>query len=531
MGRESIRWGGGLLALVLATTACGGDATSGDGDQPRQGGVLTFATDADPACIDPHQSPTAASQLITRGVVDSLVAQDPETLEIKPWLAESWTVSPDAKRFTFDLRDDVTFSDGERFDAAAVKENFDRIVDPATKSLLAAGFLTGYAGTTVVDPHTVTVAFDQPNAPFLQAASTAFLGMESPATFTSGQQELCQKVIGSGPFVVDDYVRQQKIELARRPDYQWAPPDREHTGAAYLDRVVITVVPENGVRLGSLRTGQVDAMANVPPREADSLTGDLRLLTKEQPGIAYSLVLNARKEPWADVTLRRAFAKSVDTEQIVSTVYQGKYPRATSVLTPATPGYTNVLERGQFDRAAAEELFDQAGWAKGPDGVRAKDGEPLTVEWTYISPAREQRDVLAQLVQQQLREVGVQIRLNPLPIGDVVSKQAKGETELSDISFVRADGDVLRTTLYSPRGGVPASVDPELPGLLSAATATIDPERRAATYERAQRRIVEQSTAVPVYNPTYLLGTSKAVHDITFDPQGLPAFHDAWVAR
>ncbi|WP_158886772.1 ABC transporter substrate-binding protein [Amycolatopsis anabasis] len=522
---------GGLLALALVATACGGGTTSGGGDQPRPGGVLTFATDADPSCIDPHQSPTAASQLITRGVVDSLVAQDPKSLEIKPWLAESWTVSPDATSFTFRLRDGVTFSDGAKFDAAAVRANFDRIVDPATKSLLAASFLTGYAGTTVVDPRTVTVAFKQPNAAFLQAASTAFLGMESPATFVSGQQALCQKVVGSGPFTVGEYVRQQKIELAKRPDYAWAPATHKHSGAAYLDKVAITVVPENGVRLGSLRTGQVDAVANVPPREADSLTGDFQLLTKEQPGLAYLLVLNARKAPWTEAPMRQAFAKSVDTEQIVSTVYQGKYPRAHSVLTPSTPGFVDILGKSQADRAAAERLFEQAGWVKGPDGVRVKDGKPLTVEWTYISPAREQRDVLAQLVQQQLKEVGVGVRLNPLPIGDVVGRQAKGENELSDISFIRADGDVLRTTLYSTQGGVTASADPEMPGLLATATTTTDPARRAATYEQAQRRIVDQATAIPVYNPTYLLGAGKAAHDLAFDPQGLPAFYDAWVAR
>jgi peptide/nickel transport system substrate-binding protein len=524
-----------LTATVLAvfTTACstGGQVkeTSGATEQPRTGGTLTFATDVDPACIDPHQSPTAASQLVSRGLVDSLVAQDPVSLGLKPWLAESWEISPDATTFTFKLREGVTFSDGAKFDAAAVKANFDRIVDPATKSLLAASLMTGYAGTTVVDSRTVAVGFSKPNAPFLQAASTAFLGMQSPASFPAGQQALCQKVVGSGPFTVAGYVRQQRLELAKRSDYDWAPPTVRHKGAAYLDKIVINVVPENGVRLGSLRSKQFDAVANVTPRDADSLTDEHQLLTKEQPGIAYSMLLNANRAPWTDVTLRKAFATAIDTDQIVRTVYQNKYPRATSVLTTTTPGYANVLPTSRFDRAEAERLLDQAGWVKGADGIRAKDDARLAIEWSYLSPTREQRDVLAQLVQQQLKQVGIDVRLNPIPIGELIGRQTAGTMELGDISFVRADGDVLRTVLHAPRGGL--KNDPEVISLLTDATATIDPAKRTANYEQAQRRIVDNAAAIPIYNPTYLLGAAKVVRDLTFDPQGLPAFYDAWLSR
>jgi peptide/nickel transport system substrate-binding protein len=522
----------GALALLLLTAACGpagGNTATSSNARPQAGGTLTFDTDADPGCLDPQQSPLAASQLISRPVTDSLVSQDPKTLRIRPWLATSWTVSPDATRFTFQLRQGVTFSDGTPFNGAAVKANFDRVVAPSTKSLLAASLLAGYTGTQV-NGQSVTVTFSKPNAPFLQAASTAFLGMLSPTAFAAGPQAMCAKPVGSGPFVVTGHVAQQSVTLSKRAGYDWGPPGAAHQSAAYLDKVQINIVPENGVRVGSLRTNQVDAIANVPPADAGGLAG-FQLLSKAQPGTAYSLIINATRAPWTDLRLRQAFTKAVDTNQIVNTIYQGRYPRATSPLTPATPGYVNVLPTSSYDPAAANKLLDEDGWTKGADGMRSKNGQPLTIDWTYITPSREQRDLVAQLVQQQLKQVGIDVRLTPLPVGQVTSLTASGNWQLTDISFVRADGDVLRTVLTSPQSGFPATQAPQVLTLLNDATTTADQNRRDADYAQAQRLIVQQASSVPVYNPTYLLGANNAVHDLTFDPQGLPSFYDAWLAH
>lgn len=527
-----IRVATGVAALLLLTAACGttsGGTRPAADVKPHAGGALTFDTDADPGCLDPQQSPLAASQLISRGVVDSLVSQDPQSLQLKPWLATSWTVSADATSFTFQLRDGVTFSDGTPFDGAAVKANFDRIVAPATKSLLAASLLAGYQGTTV-DGQAVTVSFGRPNAPFLQAASTAFLGMLSPTAFAAGPQAMCDKPVGSGPFTVSAHVAQQNVTLAKRAGYNWGTPGAKHQGAAYLDKVTVDIVPENGVRLGSLRSNQVDAVANVPPAEADNLKG-FQLLSKAQPGLAYVLGINTTKAPWNDVRLRQAFAKAVNTDEIVKTIYKGKYPAATSVLTPATPGYTRALPQSQFDEAGADKLLDEAGWAKDASGMRAKDGQPLAIEWTTISPAREQRDLVAQLVQQQLKKVGVDVKLTPLPAAQVTARSAQGNWQLNDISFVRADGDVLRTVLTSPQSGFPTADAPQVPALLADATTTTDQSKRDNDYGQAQKQIVQQASSVPIYDPTYLLGANNVVHDLTFDPQGLPSFYDTWLAR
>lgn len=532
-----------LAATALVLGACGSSgqptATAGSGGStatdasPVSGGTLTFGTDSDGGCIDPQQTPTAATQLFVRGVVDSLVSQDSETGELKPWLATTWTASDDSTTFTFTLRPDVTFSDGTALDAAAVKANFDRIVDPATKSLLSATYLTGYEGTTVVDPSTVQVQFSKPNAPFLQAVSTAFLGMESPASFAAGPDATCRQVVGSGPFVIESYTAGSKTVLTRNPDYAWAPETAAHTGAAYLDSVVIDVVPENGVRIGNLSSGQADAAANVPPRDAATFTtGGFQLLSHEQPGLAYTLYLNESRPVWQDADVRRAIALGIDTKQIVDTLYQGRYAAATSILTPTTPTYEKVDGAGDYDPDRAGRLLDAAGWVLGADGNRTKDGATLTIDWNSVAPTREQRDLVAQLVQAQLKQIGVTVNIEQRAIGDFQAHQADKDWDMQDFSFVRADPDAMRTLLDS-KAAYPAAWtnDPTLDAALAEQATSSDVAARTAASRTAQREVIDQAIGIPIYNSTYLLGIDDAVHGMQFDPQGLPSFYDTWVTR
>lgn len=525
------------LALVTAATAiltgCAGkaDPNGGDSATPLAGGTLTFATDSDPGCLDPHQSPAAAALLASRGVVDSLLAQDPRTGDVVPWLAESWTTDKRATEYTFKLRGDATFSDGSPVDAAAVKANFDRIVAPTTKSLLAAGFFAGYTGTSVTAERTVVVRFSQPNAGFLQATTTAFLGMQSPGSFAAGPQATCRKVVGSGPFTVAEYVPQQRVTLARREGYRWAPRTAAHQGNALLEKVVLSIAPDNGVRSGSLRSGQVDAAGNVTPKDAIALgEAGFDVHRREQAGIAYSLFLNSAKAPWTDVNLRRAVAQTVDRAQVVKTLYHDQYSRASSVLTPTTPGYRASETATSATEAA--RLLDAAGWVAGPDGIRSKDGQRLSLRWTYVAPARDQRDLLAQLVQQQLKAVGVEVLLDPAPAGDVIRRQTTGDWQMSDISFLRADADVLRTVLQSSAGGRPPIVpDATLAATLAEAASSLEPDVRKASYAKAQQRIAEEALAIPIYNPTYVMATGERVRAAAFDAQGLPQFYDTWLDR
>lgn len=254
-----------LVAVVtLALSACSNGTAaptgSGDAGPPRNGGSLVFAITPGTSCLNPQASPNSTTTAtIARAIVDSLVAQDADG-RLYPWLAEKWEVTDGGRGYLFTLRKDVKFHDGTPFDAAAVKANFDHIVRPETKSQYAASLFGGaYEGTEVIDRHTAKVIFSRPFAPFLQATSTANLGIQSPKALAEFGDKLCaggEYTVGTGPFRAERHIKNQGVELVRNPDYAWGPDIEGRKGPAHLDRLTFRFLPEETVRVGALTSGQ-----------------------------------------------------------------------------------------------------------------------------------------------------------------------------------------------------------------------------------------------------------------------------------
>ena len=202
----SSRFIGVATTIAAAALLAGCAAPADSADQS-----LTFVIEGanlSAGHMDPHSSQLDVSALVGRNVLDSLVSETREG-EFVPWLAKSWEISADERTYTFHLRDDVTFTDGEKFNAAAVKANFDHITAKETASAHAASMLgvdSGYESTDVIDDYTVAVKFSQPYAPFLQAASTSLLGFYSPAVLEKSADKLKtggpDVTIGTGPFIL-----------------------------------------------------------------------------------------------------------------------------------------------------------------------------------------------------------------------------------------------------------------------------------------------------------------------------------------
>ena len=366
------------LSLVLSARGSAGSGTAGSAGSPVSDGTLTYAINTDADCLDPHQSPTDVAGFFARPILDSLVTLDSDG-KILPWLAKSWTVSADGRTYTFNLRDDVTFSDGEAFDAAAVKANFDHVVNPKTQSKLAAGTISTYIGARVVDPHTVEIALSQPSSAFLPAVATAYLGIEAPSTLAGDPKALCSKIVGSGPFVgTDGYTPQKGIDYTRRADYKWPAGTAKHQGPAYLDGLNIQVVTENSSRLGALTSGQVDAIASVPPVNVAQLKANpgFQIQTAQAPGGNYSYYPNTQSGPFTDIRVRQAFRSGMDFDTIVSKLYFGIFQPAKGPIAPATVDDDKSVEPSySYDPAKANQLLDQAGWTgRDAEGYRTKDG-------------------------------------------------------------------------------------------------------------------------------------------------------------
>lgn len=528
---------GTVLTAAATLAACGSPTTApgADAGPPQPGGVLRYGLSQPPTCADPAQAGTNQTIYVARQVVDSLTDQDPETGELRPWLATGWEVAPDAKTFTFHLADGVSFSDGTPLTADSVRKSFDSIVRTlgAVKAPLGSSYLTGYVATTVVDRLTARVEFSAPNAQFLQASSTPQLGILADATTSRSAEDRCAgaATVGSGPFSYADYRQDISATLVKRPGYRWGSAVFGHQGEAYLDRIEFTVVPESGVRTGSLSSDQLDATSDALPQDAPQIeaTGG-RVLSTPNPGIPFGFQPNVTRGPLRDPEVRRALLTAIDRRELVDTVLGPQFRPATSVLASRTPGYQDLSRVVGFDPDAARARLDRAGWVPGADGIRVKDGQRLGFAVTFSQVFAGNQAIL-ELIQQQLRSVGVDLTLDLVSNAEYTARQNSKDFDALYYNSTRADGDILRTGFGLD--GRNFNVRPPIPALdevLTAQLGAVDPQARAALIGHAQQQILDQGLWLPTVELSQAIGAGPAVQDLKFDASARLQFFDTWLS-
>ncbi|MBT2486254.1 MULTISPECIES: ABC transporter substrate-binding protein [unclassified Microbacterium] len=519
-------------ATGLVLSACAAPTGQSEGDAELVWSIEGANLSA--GHMDPQVSQLDVSGMVQRAVLDSLVFQEKDG-SFSPWLAEEWEVSDDSTEYTFTLRDDVTFTDGEPFDAAAVKANFDRIVDPETASAQAASMLGAdfYDGTEVVDDHTVKVTFTQPYAPFLQAASTPQLGFYSPAVLEESADQLKAGgpgiTVGTGPFELTEYTPDQELVYTRNDDYTWGPHDAK---APKFETLRVEIQPEAAVRTGVIESGEADIASNIPPNLAKDLGDGITVDSIEYPGLPYSLYLNEKYGVFADEKVRQAFARGIDVEPAVKEIFFGQFPRAWSVLGSTTPGYDADLEgTWAFDQDEANALLDDAGWTeRNADGIRTKDGEPLSVRWIAWTPVPDDRAALANAIQSDLKAIGFEVVREVLEPGAYNAQYEPKTFDLTDWGFSGVDPDFLRSHLHS-EGFQNASqvADPEIDALLEQAVASSDQDERNEIYTRLQEWNAKYTAIVPLYSPSAITAIGDRLDGLDYDLYGRPLFYDVTV--
>lgn len=527
----------GASALTAMTVALSLFATSlsfAASETPVRGGTLTVGLGSDTPIIDPSLTAYSVAAVVSRNVLDSLVGQA-EDNHFTPWLAESWEINDENKEYVFHLRKDVTFSDGTPLNAEAVKYNFERILDPKTISHYSKSLLGPIKSITTPDEYTVVIRYDESFAPLLQGLSLPYLGIQSP-TYLKNTPNTSFTLVGSGPFLLDSFVKGSGSKLTKRADYNWGPGYATHTGPAYLDHIEFKYLPEASVRLGALNSGQIQAIDAVPPVNFKQVKSNpkLNVITHENPGVNRVLYLNTGKGIFSDVKLRKAFQSAVDPAVAVNAAFFGSLRVADNVLGPATLYYDpSVRNLWGYDPEKAGRLLDEAGWKqRDKDGYLTKDGQQLLVRFTYVPTNVEAADVtLFQAVQQQVKKAGFNLQFDPVDAGVFDERTASGNYDIASNFFVRPEPDILRTVFHSaftpPQGNNHARVN-TLDKQLSEAVGTNDKERERL-YHEVQHQIIDQAYVVPLYIPAYQLGVSKQVRGINWATNAKPNFYDAWI--
>ncbi|KSV94789.1 TIGR04028 family ABC transporter substrate-binding protein [Sinorhizobium sp. GL28] len=537
------------LALTLATLAATGlthVAAHAEGAEPVKGGTLIYLEQQAHTNLYPPAGGFYPNGGILNQITDKLTYQNSKTLEIEPWIAESWTVNADATEYTFKIRPGVTFSDGTPLDAAAVAKNYD-VFGLGNKALKhpVSEVINNYERSEVVEPLTVKFYFKRPSPGFLQGTSVIGSGLVAASTLALPFEELgdATKIIGSGPFVVESETIGKELNLKAREEYVWGPAKLEHQGRAYLDGITYIITGEDSVRIGALLAGQADFIRQVQAYDESQVEAqDYQIYAPSTRGVNNSVVFRPDNPLVADIKVRQALLHATDAKEIVTTLFSANYPQATSIIASSALGYKDISAKLAFDPQKAKALLDEAGWSVGSNGLRQKDGKELVLT-AYESLPQPQNKETLQLVAQQWGKVGV--KLNVLA-GDSGSRTVDDldplKTPVSPAMVGRADPDVIKSQYYPKnrdvlrqKGGlsdkVQSFVDDKLNGLLDALASEPDRAKRLAIAGEIQDYVVDQAYAIPIFEEPQAYAGAPYVQGVAFEAVGRPSFYSTWLAE
>ncbi|MBT1018104.1 TIGR04028 family ABC transporter substrate-binding protein [Canibacter sp. lx-72] len=533
-----------LAALVAATitlTGCATEKGEAASAKSEAGGTVTYLEPQTWKTLYPPAGGFYPNGGVINQITDRLLYQNPETLELEPWIAsELPQINSDATEYTFKIRDGVTYSDGSVLDAANVAKNFDLFgKGDKDRTLNKSEAITNYDHSEVIDPHTVKFYFSAPAPGFTQAVSTINSGLVSNATLDRTGNEFgpgnAKEIIGSGPFVVSDEKLETELHLTARKDYNWAPPSRKHQGAPLIDGVKFIVSGEASVRVGSVVAGQAHIARQIDaPDEKQFDKNGLQLLAAPTNGVTNSLSFRIEHPLLRDVRVRQALIAGINRNEIVNTLFSKNYPLATGILAKTALGYTDTSSYYKHDPARAAKLLDEVGFVLGTDGIREKDGQKLKLTFNEALPQPRSKEVVT-LIQQQLKKIGVQVEIFS---GDQTA-QDSARKDINSIQVYhsmvgRADYDVLKSQFFSTNRNALLNynpetkelVDPKLDELMQLiASVATEAERQAASAD-AQKQLADNAYVLPLFEEPQVFGYSAKLQNFKTESVGRPSFYE-----
>lgn len=512
-----------ILSLFLA--ACAGGSDDKDDSEPKEegatssetessGGDLVIATLSDAAKLDPHLSTDVPSANIQTNLFDGLVKKDKDG-EIVANLATDWE-KVDETTWVFELRDDVTFHDGEKFNAEVVKKNLERILDEEVVAPRAFIFEM-ITDIEVLDEYKVQLTTEFPFAPLLAHLSHPVGVMVSPksidedyAAIADGKEPgsvINENPIGTGFFQFDSWDPGTQIKLVKNDDY-WGEE-------ASLNSVTFKAIPEGGTRLAELETGHAHLIEPVQPSEVPLVndSGKAEVDEKISSSLAY-VGFNLDKEPFNNVKVRQAVSMLVNQDDILQGIYEGYGVAAVGPLAPGVFGYDDSMEPLSYDPEAAKALLAEAGFA---DGFK-------TSLWTNDN---QQRMDMAVLIQEELKQANIEVSIEIIEWGAYLDKTANGEHDMFILGLSNPVGDAdyfLTQLFHSANKGASGNQtfyeNAEVDRLLEEGRKENDETKRQEIYTEVQEILIDEAPMVYVHHQAYLSGVSDQIEGFWIDSSG-----------
>jgi len=527
-----------VVAGVLALAAgCGGDdddggdaagTTAGETDGGgAEGGTLVFSGAADPVALDGALVSDGESIRVITQIFETLVALKPGTTEPEPGLATEWEANDDGTVWTFQIREGVTFHDGEPLDAEAVCFNFDRwynfegpLQNPGATyywQVVFGGFATYnkdsgapeeslYQSCEATDELTAVLTLTKPSATFIPALSQQAFSIASPkalqefnadegttdadGVFTPSGTFATEHPIGTGPFQFVSWARNDRLVLERYEDY-WGDK-------AKIDELIIRPIADNAARLQALQSGEIQGYDLVEPQDIATIEADENLQIIDRPAFNVAYVgFNISKKPTDDVKVREAIAYGLDRQSVVDNFYSGRAEVATQFMPPEVRGYADDVKTYEFDPDKAKQILQDAGYEL---PVPLEFWYPTDISRPYMpDPKRNFEAFAASLNKSGFKVTAKSAPWNPDYLGRADEGNA-GNLRLLGWTGDYGDADnFIGTFFQSPQKAWGTTEKPltEVQDLLNEAEIETEESKREELYQEANRKIMEQLPGVP----------------------------------
>jgi peptide/nickel transport system substrate-binding protein len=479
--------------------------------------AVSFATQAqtlriglaeDPDILDPTMARTFVGRIVFAGLCDKLLDLD-EKLNIVPQLATSYEWSKDNKALVMKLRSGVTFHDGEKMDAAAVKYNLDRHRNMQGSN--RRGELSVVSGVEVVDPSTVRINLTAPFAPLLAVLTDRAGMMVSPKAAEAAGDKFGAKPVCSGPFRFVERIAQDRIVLERFPNY-W------NKGQIHFERIVYQPIPDATVRLANLRSGQLDFIERLAPSDVPQLRSDSRFKIAKIVEIGYQgITINIGKSDFAqknplgkDARVREAFELSIDREALVRVAMEGEAQPGNQWVAPSNRYYAKSVPVPKRNVERAKQLLKEAG--------------VTNPSFTLMTPTASDAQRMAQVIQAMAKDAGFDVKIQSTEFATALKLSDQGQYEAFLLAWSgRADPDGNLHIFLACKGPLNNSgwCKPEADQAIEKARVTLDPGERAKLYEIVAQNVAKDRPIIYLFHRNWLWAHNTKLTGLRTVPDGM----------
>lgn len=500
-----------VLALVLSLSMVLSGCAGNNSVSNKQ---FIYALDNDIVNLAPVMITNAVSTTVSAQIHEALVKYEGNYV-LTPALATDWSVSDDGLAWTFHLRENVKWHDGEAFTSDDVKYTYELVLDPDTKSLRRNNY-TMIKSIETPDPLTVVFHLTDPHGPFLDKM-TGIMIMAKHLDSADRLENYNFSPIGTGPFVFKEWVPDDHVTLTANANY-WG-------GKPALETLTFKPIPEPSVRAMALTKGEINYAAGLTAEDFATLQKEKGVETFSVPQLRFAYLGQNNQNPlFKDLKVRQAMAYAVDQEAVIRDIMQGAAMPCTGPIASINSAWYNPdVKTYGYEPELSKQLLAEAGWKAGSDGILVKDGKRFSFT-TRLSSGNEVMKNQAILLQNWLKAVGIEMNLEFLDTslfydyldardyeGMMLSMGPSPDPDQFNYWHSSSINNGFNDWCYS---------NPEVDQLLEQGRKESDPAKRKVIYDRFQEIMAEDVAAIWLYHPNALSAVTKGFTGMTAEPSG-----------